>query len=82
MRSQVSAVLPKAFESLIAISGLMAALPFTTLLRACRVTPRIFAPSVTDRPNGSRQAARMLRPGWGGFFMGTMFEAPDHEDTP
>src|SRR6266702_3522543 len=47
----------------------MADLPAMTLLRACRVTPRIFAPSETDRPKGSRHALRILRPGWGGFFM-------------
>jgi len=34
-----------------------------TLLRVCRVTPRIFAPSVTDNPNGSRPALRTMRPG-------------------
>src|SRR5208337_5302647 len=76
MRSHVSAVLPKALASRIAISGLIAALPFTTLLRACRVTPRTFAPSVTDNPKGSRQAVRMLRPGWGGFFMGMVSFLP------
>ena len=38
IRSQVSGVLPNAFDSLFAISGLMAALQFTTLLRACLVT--------------------------------------------
>ncbi len=40
-----------------AISGLIPAFPFTTLLRACRVTPRTFAPAVTDRPRGSRRGA-------------------------
>src|ERR1017187_718865 len=40
-----------------------------TLLRACRVTPRILAPSEIDNPKGSRHALRMLRPGCGGFFM-------------
>src|SRR5580700_5204749 len=45
-------------------------LPLITLLRVCRVTPRTFAPSVTDSPNGARQAGLMLRPGCGGFFIG------------
>src|SRR6202034_2993124 len=47
----------------------MADLPATTLLRACRLTPRILAPSEIDNPRGSRHALRMLRPGCGGFFM-------------
>jgi hypothetical protein len=34
------------------------------------VTPRIFSPSVTDNPKGSRQALLTMRPGWAGFFMG------------
>src|SRR5436309_4060367 len=70
MRNQVSSVLPNALVSRIAISGLMPDLPVMTLLSACRVTPRIFAPSEIDNPKGSRQALRMLRPGCGGFFMG------------
>src|ERR1022692_4534859 len=53
-----------------AISGLMPDLPFTILLSACRVTPRTFAPSVTDRPRGSRHAFLILRPGCGGVFIG------------
>src|SRR5580704_12265685 len=70
MRNHVSAVLPNAFDSRIAISGLMPDLPLTTLFSVCRVTPRTSAPSVMDRPRGSRQAFRMLRPGCGGFFIG------------
>src|SRR5271154_647789 len=50
IRSHVSSALPNALVSQIAISGLMPDLPFTTLLSACRVTPRIFAASVTERP--------------------------------
>src|SRR5512136_510652 len=50
-------------------------LPFMTLFRACRVTPRIFAPSVTDKPKGSRHARRMLPPGWGGLFIGIIFSS-------
>src|ERR1019366_3316962 len=68
--NHVSSVLPKALVSRIAISGLMPDLPLTMLLRVCRVTPRIFAPAVTDRPSGSRQALRTMRPGCAGFFMG------------
>ena len=56
MRSHVSAVLPNALVSRIAISGLMLDLPLTTLLSACRVTPRTLAPAVTDSPKGSRQS--------------------------
>src|SRR5208283_1494750 len=48
-------------------------LPLTILLRVCRLTPRIFAPAVTDRPKGSRQSCRTTRPGWTGFFMGMSF---------
>src|SRR5712692_3366584 len=44
-----------------------------TLLSVCRVTPSASAPSVTDRPKGSRHAVRILRPGWGGFFIGMVF---------
>src|SRR5580658_9027608 len=73
MRTHVSAVLPKAFVSRIAILALMPDLPFTILVRVCRVTPRIFAPSVTDIPKGARQALLTTRPGWAGFFMGMAF---------
>ena len=70
MRNHVSAVLPNALASRIAISGLIAALPFTTLLRACRVTPRTFAPSVTDSPKWFKAsgAGRCVRDG--GIFHG------------
>src|ERR1035437_6538364 len=53
-----------------AICGLMPDLPLTILVRVCRVTPRTFAPAVTDRPKGSRQSCRTMRPGCTGFFMG------------
>jgi hypothetical protein len=66
----VSGVLPKAFVSRIAISGLMPALPLTMLLRVRGVTPRILAPAVTERP---RHALRTIRPGCAGFFMGMSF---------
>ena len=36
--------------------GLIPDLPLMTLLRVRRLTPRTFAPSVTDNPKGSRQA--------------------------
>src|ERR1700688_245824 len=61
MRNQVSSVLPNALVSRIAISGLMPDLPVMTLFRACRVTPRIFAPSEIDKPKGSRHASCMRR---------------------
>src|SRR5579859_1051075 len=75
MRNQVSAVLPKALDSRIAISGLMPDLPFTTLLRACRVTPSTFAPAVTESPRGSRQSWRTTWQGWTGVFMGMEFSS-------
>jgi hypothetical protein len=50
--------------------GIMPDLPVITLLNACRVTPRIFAPSEIDNPKGSRHPFLMLRPGCGGFFIG------------
>src|ERR1017187_10427593 len=70
MRNHVSGVLPNALVSRIAISGLIPDLPLTTLLSACRVTPKTFAPAVTDRPKGSRQSCRTMRPGCTGFFIG------------
>src|ERR1035437_6274089 len=73
MPSHVSSVLPNALVSRIAISGLMLDLPLTTLVRVCRVTPRISAPAVTDRPSGSRHALRTMCPGCAGFFIGMSF---------
>src|SRR5260370_12894139 len=73
IRNHVSGVLPNAFESRIAIWGLIPDLPWMTLLSVCRVTPSTSAPSVTDRPKGSRHGVRILRPGWGGFFIGMVF---------
>jgi hypothetical protein len=35
-----------------------------------RVTPRIFAPSATDNPKGSRPELLTVRPGWAEFFKG------------
>ena len=64
-----------AFESRIAISGLMPDFPWMTLLSVWRVTPRILAPSVTDSAKGSRQALLTIRPGCAGFFIG-MVVAP------
>jgi len=61
-------VLPNALVRRIAIAGLIADFPLMTLSRACRVMPRILAPSEIDNPKGSRQALRILRPGCGGFF--------------
>jgi hypothetical protein len=59
----VSSVLPKALVRRMAISGLIPDLAVITLLSACRVTPRIIAPSEIDNPRGLRHAFRMLRPG-------------------
>src|ERR1700682_1808707 len=75
MCNHVSGVLPKAFDSRMAISGLMPDLPFTTLLRAWRVTPSTFAAAVTESPKGSRQSCRTRRPGCTGFFMGIEFSS-------
>src|SRR3990172_2494360 len=69
MPSQTSGLEPKALESRIAICGEIAAFRFTRLLRACRVTPRNFAASVTVSPNGSMHSWRTIRPGCGGFFI-------------
>jgi len=71
--NHVSGVLPKALDSLIAISGLMPDLPFTTLLRACRVTPSIFAAAVTESFKGSRQSCRTMRPDAWGFSWDVFF---------
>ena len=64
MFSQVSAVLPNAFSSRMAISGEIAVFSFRTADRLFRATPRILAASVTVNSNGSRQASRIRRPGW------------------
>jgi site-specific recombinase XerD len=77
--SHVSGVLPNAFVSRMAISGLMPDLPLMTLLSACRVTPSSFAPSVTDSPDGSRHALRTIRPGWAGFF--SMFTSRQNQSA-
>jgi hypothetical protein len=66
----------KAWESLVAISAEMPALPLITLLRACRVTPSALAASVTDKSSGSRQSSLMDRPGCGGFFIDMVFLLP------
>ena len=52
------------------MSADMRARQFTRFERAWRLTPRIFAPSVTLRPSGYRQDTRTILPGCGGFFMG------------
>src|SRR5215469_10385145 len=70
MRTHVSAALPNAFANRRAISALMPDFPVIILERVCRVTPRTFAPSVTDKPKGSRQALFTMRPGCAGFFIG------------
>jgi len=75
MRSHVSGLLPKAFESRIAIWGLIADLQVTTLFSAWRVTPRTFAACVMVSPKGSMQSCRTMRPEWTGFFMGMFVSA-------
>ena len=50
----------RATNPVAATSGLMDDFPTMTLLRACRLTPRILAPSEIDRPNGSRHALRIV----------------------
>lgn len=52
-----------------AISALIAAVPFTRLLSACRLTPSVHAASVTVNPSGSRQVLRSTAPGCTGLFM-------------
>jgi hypothetical protein len=47
----------------------MAALPLTRLFRACRVTFSGFAPSVLERPRGSKQSCRTDKPGLREFVM-------------
>lgn len=69
-RSHWSAVDQPAFSSRIAISGEMAARPFSTRDRVWRATPRMFAVSEIERPSGSRQASLIEWPGCGGFFIG------------
>src|SRR5579883_3222876 len=69
MRSQASAVLPKALARRTAISGEMPAFSLTRLLRVWRVTPRTRAAAVTVRPSGARHSSLTMRPGWGGFFI-------------
>ena len=53
MRCHVSAPPPKALSSLIAISGEIPAWQFTRPERCLRLTFRIFAASVTDKPKGA-----------------------------
>src|SRR3989338_1528051 len=81
-RSHVSAPPPKALSSLIAISGEIAALQFTRLLRAWRVTPRARAAPVMVRPKDSMQSWRTERPGCGGFFIVMLFPPSDNRLNP
>src|ERR1022692_2739646 len=52
-----------------AISADIRALPFKTRERVCRATPNTSAPSVTVKPNGSKQASLIEWPGCGGIFI-------------
>src|SRR5271154_2988476 len=70
MRIHMSGVAPKALERRMAMSPETPAWPLMRRERVVRLTPSAFAPSVTDRPNGSRQLSRTDRPGCGGFFIG------------
>jgi len=69
IRNHVSSVLPEAFVSRIAISGLEPELPFTTLVKSLRVTKNLL-------PGGHGQAQRLKAimpddaPGCTGVFMG------------
>src|SRR6266403_6316247 len=66
-RSQVSGLLPNAFDSRIAISGDTPLWPFSSSDKAFRVTPRPAAAAVTDKPRGFRHSSRMISPGCGGL---------------
>lgn len=61
---------PAGLSRRIAISGEIPAWPLMTRDSVCRATPNTFAPLVTVRPKGSRQASLIEKPGWGGFFIG------------
>ena len=65
--SQLSGVVSKAMESLIAISGLMRVCPLRMLDSVVRLIPRAPAASVIDRPSGSRHNVFMISPGCGGL---------------
>src|ERR1035437_5156104 len=67
---QMAIRLSKAFERRIAICGEIPVLPLIRLDKHCRVIPRTLAPSVTDKPSGSRHDTRTALPGCGGFFIG------------
>ena len=43
--------------------------PLTMSDNCLRLTPSLFAASVTVSPSGSRQSYRTDSPGWGGFVM-------------
>ena len=58
----MSALDPKPFESRMAMSTEIPALPFKRSESACRVTPSPAAASVTDRPSGSRHWRRIIPP--------------------
>lgn len=61
--SHFSALPPNTRSSLMAISGDIPDLPVNKLESACRLTPKISAPAVTDRPLRSRHSCRTSTPG-------------------
>jgi len=67
MPSHISGLEPNAFDNRSAMSTDMPARSFTRSESACRVMPRPFAASVTDRPSGSKHCRRTMPPGWGGL---------------
>ncbi len=60
---QLSALPPKTFDSLTAISGDMPRCPFTSSERVLRVTPRAAAASVIVRPRGAIHSSNTTMPG-------------------
>src|SRR5216684_3384788 len=68
--SQLSALPPKTFANLTAISGEMPRFPFTNSDKVVRVTPSAAAASVMLTPKGSMHWRSTTPPGWGGFFIG------------
>jgi hypothetical protein len=66
-------VLPKDFESLIAISGDSEVFPLIIFDRIERVTPSASAAFVIVRPSGSMHNSLIISPGWGGSFMGMVY---------
>ena len=56
--NQLSALVSKAMDRRIAISGLIPARPLRMADKVLRLTPRLSAAAVTEIPSGSRQSSR------------------------